>query len=118
MPNGLHDHLFNGRTTIDEQHRHRFMGTTSDNPDTPRHTHIMAGFTDYRRGHRHRFRIRTSPPILYRGGHIHYFYGITSRDDGHVHYMFGYTRVHRNDDYGTYQDYFGIESEQKDYFEE
>jgi hypothetical protein len=32
--------------------------------------------------------------------------------------MFGYTRVHRNDDYGTHQDYFGIELEQVDDFEE
>ncbi|HYF81686.1 MAG TPA: YmaF family protein [Clostridia bacterium] len=118
MPRELHDHLFNGRTTIEDQHRHRFMGTTSENPDTPRHTHIMAGNTDFRQRHRHRFRIRTSPPIPFRGGHVHYFYGITSINDGHFHYMFGYTRVHRNDDYGTYQDYFGTESEQIDSFEE
>ncbi len=118
MPRELHDHLFSGRTTIDDQHRHRFMGTTSDDPDTPRHTHIMAGNTDYKQGHRHRFRTRTSPPIPYRGGHIHYFYAVTSRDDGHVHYMFGYTRVHRDDGYGIYWDYFGIEPEQMDSFEE
>jgi hypothetical protein len=78
----------------------------------------MAGNTEYRRGHRHRFRIRTGPPIPYRGGHIHYFYSVTSRDDGHVHYMIGYTRVHRDDDYETHQDYYGAESEQMDNYEE
>lgn len=111
MPREWHDHLFNGRTSIENQHRHRFMGTTSKDPDTPGHTHIMAGNTDFRRNHRHRFRIRTSPPIPFRDGHVHCFYGVTSRDYGHVHYMFGYTRAHRNDGYRTYYEYSETEWE-------
>jgi hypothetical protein len=32
--------------------------------------------------------------------------------------MIGYTRVHRDDDYETHQDYYGAESEQMDNYEE
>lgn len=118
MPGEIHNHMFSGRTTIEDQHRHRFMGTTSANPDTPRHTHIMAGYTDFRQGHRHYFRIMTGPPIPYRDGHVHYFYGVTFINDRHVHYMVGYTRVHRHDGHGAYPGYFGMGPEQMEGYEE
>lgn len=118
MPAELHNHLFNGRTSVNDEHRHRFMGSTSVNRDTPRHTHMMVGNTEYRQGHRHSFRIRTGPPIPFGGGHVHYFYGITTINDGHVHYMFGYTRVHRDGDHGMYDGHYGDEFDQMDYYEE
>jgi hypothetical protein len=110
--------MYNGRTTVEDQHRHRFMGATSEEPNTPRHTHIMEGNTEFRQGHRHYYRIMTGPPIPYGSGHLHYFYGITSINDGHAHYMYGYTRIYRRDNYRAYDDYYKMDPEYMDNHEE
>jgi hypothetical protein len=93
MIGGLHKHEFNDRTSVNDRHRHNYRGITSVSPDYPRHTHYMSGETSFEDGHTHKYYIETGPAIKRRGGHIHYYYGYTTRDDGHVHYMRGYTSV-------------------------
>jgi len=95
MQFGLHSHFYNGRTTLNDGHVHRYSGVTSSDPDVPGHIHYMVGETTFDDGHIHRYTLQTSPGIAVDGGHTHYYQASTSFEDGHIHYMYGYTEVHR-----------------------
>jgi len=43
MPDGLHSHSFNGRTTFNDGHIHEYFGVTSFNPDVPGHVQLYDG---------------------------------------------------------------------------
>ena len=93
MPNGFHTHNFNGATSVEVRHDHRFTGRTGRAPDTMGHTHIMEGDTTRDDGHAHFYQMQTGPAIYRNGGHYHSYQGDTDVVDMHTHRMHGHTSI-------------------------
>lgn len=89
----LHNHGFNGVTTVNDRHTHNYAGLTNQAPDIPGHTHTMMGEVSFADGHIHRYSFNTSAPIEVDGGHTHFYMAETSFNSGHTHGMDGYTTV-------------------------
>ncbi|WHH61027.1 hypothetical protein [Petroclostridium sp. X23] len=80
----MHTHTFEGATSLDDRHRHRYLDVTYAGSDMPGHTHIMHSFTTYDDGHIHHFYFTTGPSIEAPGGHYHNFHSVTQYADGSV----------------------------------
>jgi hypothetical protein len=93
MPNGFHTHNYNGVTSINNRHDHRYSGRTGREPDTMGHTHVMEGNTTTDSGHSHFYQIRTGPAIYRNGDHYHSYQGDTDMAFMHIHSMNGYTSL-------------------------
>ncbi len=90
----LHVHHFNGVTSYNAGHRHRYLGTTEAAPSGVPHTHAYYTETSFDDGHRHIIRGWTGPAIpLPGGGHYHVFRGYTTVNGKipHTHYYYGKT---------------------------
>ena len=90
---GLHTHCFDGPTTVNDNHRHFYNGTSSAEPDIPGHVHNISAATTFNDGHSHSFSVNTAPAIFVRQGHIHPYMGTTTFNGGHVHYFRGNTTI-------------------------
>ncbi|NPV27117.1 MAG: hypothetical protein HPY81_06635 [Firmicutes bacterium] len=83
-----HVHRFCGITFYDNQHRHRYGGTTGPPiGGGPAHIHNIIVRTTVDLGHDHEIKIETGPGIAIPGGHVHRFKGITSKsgETPHTH---------------------------------
>lgn len=90
----VHTHHFQGVTSFDVGHNHRYVGTTEPAPSGVPHRHRYFTFTSIDNGHRHIIQGITGPAIpLPDGGHIHHFSGTTTVDGRipHRHHYRGMT---------------------------
>ncbi len=90
---GLHTHGFDGPTTINDNHRHFYSGTTSAEPNVLNHVHTISTTTTFNDGHTHNINIITGRAIPLGNGHIHPYVGTTTFDSGHVHHIKGNTTI-------------------------
>ncbi|MCL6548958.1 MAG: YmaF family protein [Alicyclobacillus sp.] len=75
----VHTHSYQGVTSFDVGHRHRYAGVTAPAPGGVQHTHTYEAETTLDDGHTHFIRGRTGPAIaLPGGGHYHLFAGVTT----------------------------------------
>lgn len=93
MSRSLHKHVFENTTSINDMHRHVIRGSTLSSPNVPYHVHLITVATTFDDGHSHRVSVTTGPEMEVKGGHIHYFNGMTSMVNGHIHYFSGYTSI-------------------------
>lgn len=96
MPNGPHNHRYDGETSYTDGHVHNYMGRTSINPDTEGHIHYLEGVTSYNNGHIHYYTDYTGPAVYIDGGHYHNYMGETQVADRHTHRFSGRTSVYRD----------------------
>lgn len=76
-----HIHGFQGVTSFDAEHDHRYAGRTEPAPSGVQHTHRYFTFTSVDDRHRHQIRGVTGPAVfLPGGGHYHEFRGTTTVD--------------------------------------
>lgn len=92
----VHIHEFQGVTSFDVGHEHRYAGTTEPALSGVPHTHRYFTFTSVDDGHYHQISGITGPAIpLPNGGHYHEFSGFTTVDGStpHRHYYSGRTSM-------------------------
>lgn len=79
-----HVHIYNGMTTIADDHQHVFMGVSgpADQLGTS-HAHLIATRTSFSKGHWHWIDVLTGP--MSNDNHTHYLAGRTSTNNGHFH---------------------------------
>ncbi|CAM3616122.1 YmaF family protein [Marinicrinis lubricantis] len=84
----VHSHPFSGYTSIDNGHKHHYIGLTEAAPSGVPHVHHYYAETSFDDGHTHQIRGTTGPSIpIAGGGHYHYFEGVTTMNgrQPHVH---------------------------------
>lgn len=87
-----HYHTFAGNTSKTLDHGHEFHGETlSIINKGDKHIHYYEIVIELDNGY-HKVFGETSPPIIdKKGGHMHFFKGITSVDKNHIHFYEAYT---------------------------
>ncbi|MFC0215777.1 YmaF family protein [Paenibacillus chartarius] len=89
-----HIHQFEGVTSLDVGHNHRYVGLTFLAATGVQHVHSYYAETSIDDGHAHIIQGTTGPAIpLPNGGHIHYFEGYTTVNGStpHTHMYRGNT---------------------------
>jgi len=75
----VHTHPFQGVTSFDVGHNHRYAGTTQPAPSGVPHVHGYYAVTSFDDGHTHIIQGTTGPAIeVQNGGHVHQFEGYTT----------------------------------------
>jgi hypothetical protein len=90
----VHTHEFNGVTSSNVAHNHRYAGVTEAAPNGVPHVHQYYTVTSFDAGHTHLIQGATGPAIpIPGGGHIHYFEGLTTVNGSipHTHAYSGKT---------------------------
>jgi hypothetical protein len=95
MSQNIHCHNFNGKTTVNHEHRHGLSGMTSEESGLSAHSHKIVGYITFNHGHEHYYSITTEPDLKVEDGHIHYYQGVTDDSHSHMHFFYGYTSVSR-----------------------
>ncbi len=93
-----HVHTYLTEADVADGHQHIIMGVSGPARERGRiHCHRIHGRTSYiceegEGGHWHTQDVMTGPAIeMPEGNHVHYFAGMTSKDDGHCHSFAGAT---------------------------
>lgn len=96
----LHVHDYYGRTSVDHDHFHTFVGSTETQVQVGEgHVHRYASETRVAMNHTHILSGNSTLPIPARMGHFHQLQGTTTVNDGHSHtydLYTGYQRAPRN----------------------
>lgn len=81
-----HVHEFQGVTSVNDGHKHKFVGTTYPADNVMPHTHPYSTVTHFDDKHRHKISGTTGPAIpLKGGGHTHVIEGVSSTNFNHRH---------------------------------
>ncbi len=95
-----HVHDYFGRTSVNQDHFHTFVGTTStESVVVDGHVHSFANETREARGHTHLMNGTTGRNVAVLMGHVHQMAGATTVNAGHSHtfdLFTGYQRPPRN----------------------
>ncbi|WP_371368060.1 hypothetical protein SRRS_17680 [Sporomusa rhizae] len=93
-----HVHTYLTEADVADCHQHIILGVSGPARESGRnHCHRIHGRTSFiseedEGGHWHTYDVMTGPAIeMPDGNHVHYFAGVTSKDDGHCHSFSGAT---------------------------